>query len=183
MMVFLIGGAVAGVVLGASNRVVFLLPAALMALVVASVLIVRADLDVAFTALTASVFSGGYLLGVVKANTRPGLLRFPRPAPLNDHRLSHREPLQRAGGGVSPFPGTARLLTAAPVLFGVVAHHRDGALACLARLHSVSNVVLDKLVSACQGTSISFCGKPSKTRADLAAPRCFRNRRVRWSEL
>ena len=65
------------VVLGASNRVVFLLPAALMALVVASVLIVRADLDVAFTALTASVFSGGYLLGVVKANTRPGLLRFP----------------------------------------------------------------------------------------------------------
>ena len=50
MMVFLIGGAIAGVVLGASNRVVFLLPAALMALVVASVLIVRADLDVAFTA-------------------------------------------------------------------------------------------------------------------------------------
>ena len=77
MVVFLIGGAIAGVVLGASNRVVFLLPAALMALVVASVLIVRADLDVAFTALTASVFSGGYLLGVVKANTRPGLLRFP----------------------------------------------------------------------------------------------------------
>ena len=48
-----------------------------MALVVASVLIVRADLDVAFTAVTASVFSGGYLLGVVKANTRPSLLRFP----------------------------------------------------------------------------------------------------------
>jgi hypothetical protein len=77
MMVFLIGGAIAGVVLGASNRIVFLLPAALMALAVAAVLIVRADLDVAFTALTASVFSGGYLLGVVKANTRPGLLRFP----------------------------------------------------------------------------------------------------------
>ena len=79
MIVFLIGGAIAGVVLGASNRVVFLLPAALIALGVASVLIVRADLDIAFTAVTASVFSGGYLLGVVKANTRTrlSLLRFP----------------------------------------------------------------------------------------------------------
>jgi hypothetical protein len=71
MAVFIVGAGTAGIVLGVTNRIVFLLPAALMALVIASVLIVRADLDVAFTALTASVFSGGYLLGVVMANTRP----------------------------------------------------------------------------------------------------------------
>ena len=38
---------------------------------VASLLIVRADLDVSFTALTASIFCCGYLVGVVIANTRP----------------------------------------------------------------------------------------------------------------
>jgi hypothetical protein len=73
MAAFLIGAAMAGIVLGATNRIVLLLPAALMALVVASVLIVRADLDVAFTALTASLFCGGYLVGVVMANTRQRL--------------------------------------------------------------------------------------------------------------
>ena len=73
MAAFLIVAAMAGIVLGVTNRIVFLLPAALMALVVASVLIVRAGLDVAFTALTASLFCGGYLVGVVMANTRPRL--------------------------------------------------------------------------------------------------------------
>jgi len=68
MVAFLIGAGTAGVVLGVTNRIVFLLPAGLMALVVASVLIVRADMDVGFTALTASIFSAGYLLGVVKAH-------------------------------------------------------------------------------------------------------------------
>ena len=73
MTVFLIGASVSGVMLGATNRIIFLLPAALMALVVASVLIVRSDIDICLTALTATLFCGGYLLGVVMANTRPRL--------------------------------------------------------------------------------------------------------------
>jgi hypothetical protein len=48
-----------------------------MALVVAGVLIVRADIDLGFTALAASLLNGGFLLGVVMANTRPRL--FVRP--------------------------------------------------------------------------------------------------------
>jgi hypothetical protein len=70
---FLIGAVASGLVLGATDRIIFFLPAALMALLVASVLIVRADFDVGFTPLTASVFSSGYLLGIVMANTRPRL--------------------------------------------------------------------------------------------------------------
>ena len=77
MTVFLIGASVSGVMLGATNRIIFLLPAALMALVVASVLIVRSDIDLGMTALTATLFCSGYLLGVVMANTRPRL--FVRP--------------------------------------------------------------------------------------------------------
>jgi hypothetical protein len=73
MIAFLTGAAISGLTLGASNRLVFVLPAALMALLVASVLIVRADMDVSLTALTASIFCSGYLVGVVIANTR---LRF-----------------------------------------------------------------------------------------------------------
>jgi hypothetical protein len=85
MVAFLIGAGTAGVVLGVTNRIVFLLPAALMALVVASVLIVRADMDVGLTALTASVFSAGYLLGVVTAHTRPFV-----------HSAFKRHPAQRS---------------------------------------------------------------------------------------
>jgi hypothetical protein len=71
MIAFLTGAAVSGLMFGTTNRLVFFLPAALMALLVASVLIVLAERDVTFTALTASVFCSGYLLGVVIANTRP----------------------------------------------------------------------------------------------------------------
>jgi hypothetical protein len=73
MTVFLVGASVSGVMLGATNRIVFLLPAALIALVIASVLIVRSDMDVGLTALTGTLFCGGYLVGVVLANTRPRL--------------------------------------------------------------------------------------------------------------
>jgi hypothetical protein len=73
MIVFLISASVSGVVLGATNRIVFLLPAALTALVIASVLIVRSDMDIGLTALTATLFCGGYLVGIVMANTRPRL--------------------------------------------------------------------------------------------------------------
>jgi hypothetical protein len=73
MIVFLISASVSGVVLGATNRIVFLLPAALTALVIASVLIVRSDMDIGLTALTATLFCGGYLVGIVIANTRPRL--------------------------------------------------------------------------------------------------------------
>ena len=48
MMTILIGAGVSGFVLGATSRIVFLLPAVLMALVVAGVLIVRADIDLGF---------------------------------------------------------------------------------------------------------------------------------------
>jgi hypothetical protein len=78
MTVFLIGASVSGVMLGATSRIIFLLPAALMALVVASVLIVRSDIDIGLTALTATLFCGGYLLGVIMANTQPRLFMRPR---------------------------------------------------------------------------------------------------------
>jgi hypothetical protein len=74
MTLFLAGAGVAGVMLGATNRIVFLLPAALMAFVVASVLLFRSDIDLGFTALTATLFCGGYLFGVVIADAVPRLL-------------------------------------------------------------------------------------------------------------
>ena len=77
MILFLAGAGVAGVMLGATNRIVFLLPAALMALLTGAVLIVRTDIDVGLTALTATLFCGGYLVGVVMANTRPRLFTPP----------------------------------------------------------------------------------------------------------
>ena len=77
MIVLLIGAGVAGIVLGGTNGVLFRLPAALMALLIAAVLIARSDIDAGLTALTASLFCAGYLVGVVIANTRPRLLTRP----------------------------------------------------------------------------------------------------------
>jgi hypothetical protein len=74
MIAILIGAGVSGVVLGAASRIIFLLPAALMALVVAAVLIVRADIDLGFTALAATLLNGGFLLGVALARAMPRLL-------------------------------------------------------------------------------------------------------------
>ena len=48
-----------------------------MALVVAAVLIVRADIDVALTAIAATLLDGGFLLGVVMAAALPRLLGSP----------------------------------------------------------------------------------------------------------
>jgi hypothetical protein len=73
MTAILIGAGLSGVVLGATNRLVFLLPAALIALAVAAVLIVRADIDLGFTALAATLLNGGFLLGIVVAHVLPGL--------------------------------------------------------------------------------------------------------------
>jgi hypothetical protein len=65
MIAIMIGAAVSGFVLGATSRIVFLLPAALMALMVAAVLVVRADIDLGFTALAATLLNSGFLLGIV----------------------------------------------------------------------------------------------------------------------
>ena len=77
MTVLLIGAGVAGIVLGSTSSIIFLLSAALMALLTGAVLIVRTDIDVGLTALTATLFCGGYLVGVIITNTRPRL--FTRP--------------------------------------------------------------------------------------------------------
>jgi hypothetical protein len=77
MTVLLVGAGVAGIVLGSASGIIFLLPAALMALLTGAVLIVRTDIDVGLTALTATLFCSGYLVGVVMTNTRPRL--FTRP--------------------------------------------------------------------------------------------------------
>ena len=74
MTTILIGAGMAGVVLGATSRLVFLLPATVMALMVAAVLVVRADIDVGFTALAATLLNGGFLLGIVMAQTLPVLV-------------------------------------------------------------------------------------------------------------
>ena len=74
MIAILIGAGLSGVVLGATSRLVFLLPAALMALTVAAVLIVRADIDLGFAALTATLLNGGFLLGVVMGPVLPRLM-------------------------------------------------------------------------------------------------------------
>jgi hypothetical protein len=71
MIAILIGAGVSGVVLGATSRIIFLLPAALMALVVGAVLIVRADIDLGFTALAATLLNGGFLLGAALARAMP----------------------------------------------------------------------------------------------------------------
>jgi hypothetical protein len=75
--IYLIGAGVAGIVLGSTSSVIFLLPAALMAFLPGAVLIVRPDIDVGLTALAATLFCGGYLVGVIITNTRPRL--FTRP--------------------------------------------------------------------------------------------------------
>jgi hypothetical protein len=51
----LIGVSVSGLVFGATNRIIFPLSAALMALVAVSVLIARPDIDLGFAALTATL--------------------------------------------------------------------------------------------------------------------------------
>ena len=74
MINILIGAGLSGVVLGATSRIIFLLPAALVALMVAAVLIVRADIDLGFAALTATLLNGGFLLGVVMGPVLPRLM-------------------------------------------------------------------------------------------------------------
>jgi hypothetical protein len=73
MIAILIGAGVSGFVLGATSRIIFLLPAALMAPVIAAVLVVRADMDLGFTALAATLLNSGFLLGIVIA---PAMSRF-----------------------------------------------------------------------------------------------------------
>jgi hypothetical protein len=74
----LIGAGLSGIVLGATGRIVFVLPATLMALVVAAVLIMRADVDLGFTALAATLLNTGFLLGIVLAQTLPRLFALRR---------------------------------------------------------------------------------------------------------
>jgi hypothetical protein len=78
MIALMIGAAMSGVVLGATSRIIFLLPAALMALMVAAVLIVRADIDLGFTALAATLLNSGFLLGIVMTPVMSRLRIWPR---------------------------------------------------------------------------------------------------------
>jgi len=78
MIVIMIGAAVSGVVLGATSRIIFLLPAALMALTSVAVLVVRADIDLGFTALAATLLNSGFLLGIVMAPVISRLRIWPR---------------------------------------------------------------------------------------------------------
>jgi hypothetical protein len=73
MIGILVGAGLSGVVLGATGRIVFALPATLIALGVAAVLIVRADIDLGFTALAATLLNAGFLLGIVLGQTLPRL--------------------------------------------------------------------------------------------------------------
>jgi hypothetical protein len=68
---------IASVMLGATSRVIFPLPATLVALAVAAVLIVRPDIDIGFTTLGATLLNGGFLLGVAMARALPRLLVSP----------------------------------------------------------------------------------------------------------
>jgi hypothetical protein len=77
VVAILIGAGMAGVVLGATSRIVFLLPAMVMAIMVAAVLIVRVDIDLGFTALAATLLNAGFLLGIVIAQTLPALMFSP----------------------------------------------------------------------------------------------------------
>ena len=78
MIAIMIGAAVSGLVLGATSRIIFLLPAALMALMVAAVLIVRADIHLGFTALAATLLNSGFLLGIVMTPVMSRLRIWPR---------------------------------------------------------------------------------------------------------
>ena len=73
MIALMMGAALSGLVLGATSRIIFLLPAALMALMIAAVLIVRADIDLGFTALAATLLNSGFLLGIVTAPVKSRL--------------------------------------------------------------------------------------------------------------
>ena len=70
MIAIMMGAVLSGLVLGATNRIIFLLPAALLALMIAAVLIVRADIDLGFTALAATLLNTGFLLGIVTARLK-----------------------------------------------------------------------------------------------------------------
>jgi len=72
MIAILIGAGLSGVVLGATSRIIFILPAALAALAVAAALIARPDIDLGLAALGATLLNAGFLLGVAMA---PVLLR------------------------------------------------------------------------------------------------------------
>jgi hypothetical protein len=74
MIAILIGAGLAGVVLGATSRIIFLLPAMVMAIMVAAALIVRVDIDLGITALAATLLNAGFLLGVILAQTLPALM-------------------------------------------------------------------------------------------------------------
>ena len=73
MIAILIGAGLAGVVLGATSRIIFLLPAMVMAIMVAAALIVN-DIDIGITALAATLLNAGFLLGVILAKTLPALM-------------------------------------------------------------------------------------------------------------
>ena len=72
MIAILIDAGLSGVVLGATSRIIFILPAALAALALAVALIARPDIDLGLAALGATLLNAGFLLGVAMA---PVLLR------------------------------------------------------------------------------------------------------------
>jgi len=74
MIAILVGAGLAGVVLGATSRIIFLLPAMVMAIMVAAVLFVRIDIDLGITALAATLLNAGFLLDVILAQTLPALM-------------------------------------------------------------------------------------------------------------
>jgi hypothetical protein len=80
MIAILIGAGLAGVVLGATSRIVFLLPAMVMAIMVTAILIVRVDIDLGFAALAATLLNAGFLLGIVMASMLPALMVSLRPS-------------------------------------------------------------------------------------------------------
>ena len=67
MIAILIYAGLSGVVLGATSRIIFILPAALAALAVAVALIARPDIDLGLAALGATLLNAGFLLGVAMA--------------------------------------------------------------------------------------------------------------------
>jgi hypothetical protein len=73
MMVILIGSAVSGLVLGATDRIDFILGASSIAVMVAAVLFVRVDIDLGFAALAATLLNGGFLMGMAITRLFPRL--------------------------------------------------------------------------------------------------------------
>jgi uncharacterized protein YqfA (UPF0365 family) len=73
MMVILTGSAVSGLVLGATDRIDFILGASFIAVMVAAVLFVRVDIDLGFAALAATLLNGGFLIGMAITRLFPRL--------------------------------------------------------------------------------------------------------------